>query len=313
MGVPPEQQSQLCEKKELSLEQLAFLKQKYDEAQYNLNQSKECHESSNEKDIHTLCRKLLADLKHIQEERKTMEIEAQRKHEEEEIHKELEHFLYNAFNLFEEEQQESEHTPKSFTKPIFSHVRPNDGVFRLTNEKKPDNELIFSSVNKVSHDAFGEDATAFKFIHVPHLFVGGSIECSMSNNKIELTSLPDSELCGKPGEAQQVNNQQLNKLITDAGRKQWDPGILNTMIDVPPVVKWSSLEVLLPCSMLDAANSIQQGRNVALVLHFWRSIFNDIQYCQICHKCNAMRSQLYWHQDIKLNGIALWLITFKPP
>ena len=102
-GVPPEQQSQLCEKKKLSLEQQAFLKQKYDEAQDNLNQSEECHKRNNEKDIHTLCRKLLADLKHIQEERKTRELEAQRKHEEEEIHKELDHFLYNAFNLFEEE------------------------------------------------------------------------------------------------------------------------------------------------------------------------------------------------------------------
>jgi hypothetical protein len=56
---------------------------------------------------------------------------------------------------------------------------------------------------------------------------------------------PDTKLCGKHVKPQQVNNQQWNMQITEAGRKEWDPGTVQIMVDVPVVVKWSSLEGLI--------------------------------------------------------------------
>jgi hypothetical protein len=52
---------------------------------------------------------------------------------------------------------------------------------------------------------------------------------------------------------------------------------------------------------------------VGLITEQWTSWFNAMHYGQTIQKCNAMNSQLYWQQDIKFNGIDLWMIHFQPP
>jgi hypothetical protein len=65
--------------------------------------------------------------------------------------------------------------------------------------------------------------------------------------------LPDSEVGNTVG---QPATQLWNKLLPEAGRQEWDPGIVNP------------------------------------------------SFMDLCH---------HWQQDIKFNGIALWLMTFNPP
>jgi hypothetical protein len=54
---------------------------------------------------------------------------------------------------------------------------------------------------------------------------------------------PDTELCGNHVK-QQVNSQQWNMHMTEATRKEWDPGTLQSIMDVPALVELSSSEGL---------------------------------------------------------------------
>jgi hypothetical protein len=132
--------------------------------------------------------------------------------------------------LYEEEQWENEQPTKCLSKPVFSLARPSVGLFS---------------------EHASEHAADVSSIDVPHFLVEESSDITNSNAK--LNSLPDSELGKKVGQAA---TQLWNKLLTEAGRQEWDPGIAK------------------PYSM-----------------DLW----------------------LYWHQNIKFNGIAIWLITFNPP
>jgi hypothetical protein len=132
-------------------------------------------------------------------------------------------------------------------KPISSFQRPTDSIFSFANEKKSDVELLAVCFKNTSNNAFSEEAT-----DVPHFFVEESIGCK-TNSDTKLHSLPDSEFGNTIG---QPATQLWNKLLPEAGRQEWDPGIVKP------------------------------------------------SFMDLC---------LHWQQDIKFNGIALWLMTFNPP
>jgi hypothetical protein len=132
-------------------------------------------------------------------------------------------------------------------KPISSFQRPTDSIFSFANEKKSDAELLAVCFKNTSNNAFSEEAT-----DVPRFFVEESIGCK-TNSDTKLHSLPDSEVGNTIG---QPATQLWNKLLPEAGRQEWDPGIVKP------------------------------------------------SFMDLC---------LRWQQDIKFNGIALWLMTFNPP
>jgi hypothetical protein len=95
---------------------------------------------------------------------------------------------------YEEEQRGNEQPTKCFSKPILSLARPSVG-------------------------AFSEHAADFTSTHVPHFIVEDS--SGMTNTDAKLNSWPGSELDKTVGQAA---TQLWNKLLTEAGRKEWDPG-----------------------------------------------------------------------------------------
>jgi hypothetical protein len=85
-----------------------------------------------------------------------------------------------------------------------------------------------------------------------------------------------------------------NKMISAS--HVWDPGTM--------LLLYNSTWCLL---------STEEREMVGLVPKQWSLCFNSMDYCQIFQKCNALSSQLYWHQDIKFTGIDLWMIHFQVP
>lgn len=85
-------------------------------------------------------------------------------------------------------------------------------------------EHLAKPFHKASDNASSEDFTDVTCTRAPSVFVNLSIKCSVRNNRTELPSLPDSELCGEQRKPQHGNNQQRNFLLAEMRREVWDPG-----------------------------------------------------------------------------------------
>jgi hypothetical protein len=81
--------------------------------------------------------------------------------------------------IYEEEQQESAHAPKCFSKPICSHGRPTGSLFNFRNEKKSDTELLVVCLNNASDDAVSEEATILQFHIGPVVHTHWSIKLTI--------------------------------------------------------------------------------------------------------------------------------------
>lgn len=246
--------------------------------------------------------------------------------------------------IYEEEQKESEHAPKCFTKTICSLDRPTIGVCSLRNEKKPDNEGISMCVNNTSDNTFSEDTTEFTFSHGHAIYADRSIELKNEKSTQATSTLcvrevivhchderPEHINCTKGLDTVLLNFEQKGSLINDTRsnvvnstawelvtppshsinhaklRLLWNPGTSASLHSSKAVTLVEDL--LLYYSQGHGAENkqtVQWDPGIRI-----SSSMNH--YCLIFQKCDEMSTHLYWHQDIKFNGIALWLITFNPP
>ncbi|XP_047071758.1 uncharacterized protein LOC124680753 isoform X1 [Lolium rigidum] len=121
-----------------------------------------------------------------------------------------------------------------------------------------------------------------------------------------------------------MNISSMWELSLEKGKQvQWDPGIklflyellrLETLSKETEYAMRLLLVVKYDTQIDTTANMccsptylLQQKSNIAAVLHFWRSIFDGIPYCQIFQRYTAMSLLFHCH------GIPLWLIHFQVP
>jgi hypothetical protein len=76
---------------------------------------------------------------------------------------------------------------------------------------------------------------------------------------------------------------------------------------------WDPGTMLLLCKSICLFLLREEKENITLVPEEWIFGFSAMHYCQIIEKCRPRSPLIYWQQDIKFNGIPLWLINFQVP
>ena len=119
-------------------------------------------------------------------------------------------------------------------KPIISPERPTNGVFRFTNEKKPDNELIFMCVKKASDDTFSEVATEFAFAHGHVIHADGSIKIKNEKSTQAASMSVQGATVHCTDEIPEINFKKQDVLIDKHDISDSKPGVSFFKSDICP-------------------------------------------------------------------------------